>query len=434
VTPSGRRSTAAPILVAVAAAIFAIVYVWLDFNALYALRTGQNTGLYLQSLVNFVHGVGTFDQPDGRPHLAVHDQWLALALAPAIAMWPNAKTLIVAQVALLAAAAPLLYLFARTLKISAPNAACIAIAYLLAPSTQGWAYHPFVPEDALPLVAFGFAIALAQRRFWLALAACELLLGIKEDEALFLAWIGAFVAWRVDRRIGCAVVALAIVNLVAYYGLDRAFGYAPEHPAYGIADATVPQQLAFLAEILAPLAFAPLLLGWRVLLVLPFVAELFLAQDRTYPLYQAGSYYTIPLVTLATLGAAVAIARRPALARWCLACAALMALFFNTSVLHFGRHPFSRDPLYGVALRIAGSALPEDFPCDDAGAWTVAAADPNARLACSGTANASVLDCAPEPARDPRPAWRDEPLGSHAAWTELRAGPCYSRPMRSKTK
>ena len=425
--------TAPPILVGIAAATFAIVYVWLDFNSLYALRTGQNTGLYLQSLVNFVHGAGTFDQPDGRPHLAVHDQWAALVLAPAIAAWPDARTLIVAQVVLLAAAAPLLYLLARTLGLSGPNAACLAVAYLLSPSTQGWAYHPFVPEDALPLVAFGFAIALVRRNFWLALVACELLLGIKEDEGLFLVWIGAFVAWRVDRRTGYAVAALAAANLAAYYGLDHAFGYAPERPAYGLSDPTVPQQLAFLAEILAPLGFAPLLLGGRVLLGLPFAAELFLTQDRSYPLYQAGSYYTMPLVTLATIGAAIAIASRPALARWCLAGAAIMALFFNTTVLHFGRHPFSTDPLYGVAQRIAGSELPEDFPCQDAGAWTVAAADPNARLACAGTATAGVLDCAPEPARAPRPAWRDEPLGSHAAWTRLQPRPCQSRPRRSKT-
>ncbi|MBD5656434.1 MAG: hypothetical protein IAI50_14810, partial [Candidatus Eremiobacteraeota bacterium] len=34
--------------VAAGAVTFAIVYVALDFNALFALRTNQNTGLYLQ--------------------------------------------------------------------------------------------------------------------------------------------------------------------------------------------------------------------------------------------------------------------------------------------------------------------------------------------------------------------------------------------------
>ena len=68
-----------------AATLFAAVYIALDLNALYALRTNQNTGLYLQSIVNFIHHGTTFDQPDGRPHLAVHDQWLVLSLAPVVA-------------------------------------------------------------------------------------------------------------------------------------------------------------------------------------------------------------------------------------------------------------------------------------------------------------------------------------------------------------
>jgi uncharacterized membrane protein len=407
-----------PLLAVLAAgSLFAIVYVALDFNALYALRTGQNTGLYLQSLVEFVRHGTTFDQNDGRPHLAVHDQWLALAIAPAILLVPSAKTLIVAQVLLLAAAAPMLYAFARTLGLARSAATCLAVAYLLAPSTQGWAYHPFVPEDALPLIAFAAGIAIARRNLALTLIACQLLLGIKEDEAFFLAWLGAFFALRLDRRIGMAIVIIAMFNAAAYYGLERAFGYWPEHPAYGLADTSLPEQLAFVAEILAPLAFTPLLLGPRILLALPFAAELFLAQDRSYPLYQAGSYYTIPFVTLATIGAAVAIARQPSLARWSLGCAALMALLFNTTVLHFGRAPFSPDPHYAAAEAFSRTEAAIDFPCEDAGAWSVAAADPNARLACPGTATEHILDGERAPARRPRPAWRDQPLGSTAAWT-----------------
>jgi uncharacterized membrane protein len=403
-------------VVAALAAVFAAGYIALDFNALFALRTGQNTGLYLQSLVEFVRHGTTFDQNDGKPHLAVHDQWLALALAPAIALWPTAKTLIVAQVLLLAAAAPMLYAFARALGLARTPAACIAAAYLLAPSTQGWAYHPFVPEDALPLVAFAAAIAIARRNLALALVACFLLLGIKEDEALFLTWLGAFIALRFDRRIGIAIACLSVLDGIAYYAIDRAFGFWPEHPVYALRDTTMPEQFAFVAEILAPLAFAPLLLGPRILLALPFAAELFLTQDRVYPLYQSGSYYTIPFVTLATIGAVIAISARPWLARWSLACAAIMALLFNTTVLHLGRHPFSPDPQYAAAEAFSQTQAPIDFPCDDAGAWTVAAADPNARLACPDTATAHILDGDPAPARS-RPAWRDAPLGSTAAWT-----------------
>ncbi len=401
-------------VVLAASALFAAVYVALDVNALYALRTNQNTGLYLQSLIDFVHNGGTFDQSDGRPHLAVHDQWLALALAPAVALWPYPQTLIVAQVLALALAAPVLYRFVRERGAEPWIATCVAVAYLLAPSTQGWAYHGFVPEDALPLVAFAAAIAIGRRSLPGALVLCELLLGIKEDEAYFLIWLGALVAWRFERRIGLAIALLAFANGAAYYGIDRAFGYLPEHPQYGLIDRDPAHQWPFLLEILVPLGFAPLTLGAPLIAALPFLAELFLAQDRSYPLYQAGSYYTVPFVTLCTIGAGIAIARRPGFARWALGGATAMALFFNPTPLHFGRHPFSRDPQFAAAARYAGGAQTVDFPCADEGAWVVAAADPNARLACPGTATASVL---PPDSRPPRPAWQDVPLASPARWS-----------------
>ena len=401
--------------VALGALAFAGLYVWLDCNALYALRTNQNTGLYLQSLLSFARSGTTFDQSDGRPHLAVHDQWLALPLAPLVALWPHPQTLIVVQVVVLAAAAPVLYRLVRELGGSCAVAASLAFAYLLAPSTQGFAYHGFVPEDAIPLLAFSLAIAIRRRSLVGSLALAVLLLGVKEDQAFFLAWIGAFVAFGFDRAIGGALVVAACASGIGYYAWDVANGWWPERPHYALVDNDVTHQIPFVAEILLPLGFAPLAVGWWVALALPFVAELFLTQDRNYPLYQSGSYYTISFVTLCTVGAAFAVARRPAFARYALAGAGLAALFLNPTVLHFGRRPFSRDPQYAAAARWAATRTPVDFPCEDEGAWTVAAADPNARLACPGTATANVL---PPSRRAPRPAWRDVPLASEAGWAK----------------
>jgi hypothetical protein len=410
----GRISGSLAVVLAGAAA-FAAIYIALDFNALFALRTNQNTGLYLQSLVNFAHRGTTFDQSDGRPHLAVHEQWTALPLALLTALWPYPETLIVIQVLSLALAAPVLYRLTLELGAAPQVAAMIALAYLLAPSTQGWAYHGFVPEDALPTLAFAAAIAIGRRSLAGTLLAVALLLGIKEDETYFLIWVGGVLAWTFDRRLGFAIALLAVCNGVAYYGFERAFGYWPEHPQYALADRDFAHQWPFLIEILVPLAFAPLTLGLPLIAAVPFLAELFLAQDRSYPLYQAGSYYTVPFVTLCTLGAAIAIARRPAFAPWALGGALLMALFFSPTVLHFGRHPFSRDPQFDAAARWGRTAQPVDFPCADEGAWTVAAANPNARLACPGTATAGVL---PPDSRPPRPAWQDVPLDSPAAWAK----------------
>lgn len=394
--------------VLIGAAIFAAVFLALDLDALHALRANQNTGLYLQSLINFAHSGSTFDQPDGKPHLLVHDQWLVLLLTPLVALWPRPETLIVAQAIVLGAAAIPLYFLARAWGAEAKPAAFLALAFLISPSMQGYAYDGFVPEDVIPLLWCSLALALAKKSLWGTVVVAQLLLGVKEDEAWFLGWFGLVAAVWYERRLGATVFALALLNGVGYYAIAHRLGYVPERPQYGLIDREWPQQLGFLLEILVPLAFAPLLLGRRLLIALPLFAELFFTQDRTYPLYHSGSYYTAPLVTLAAIGSAYVIGRRPHLARWALAGSVLMALFVNPTVVRVGRWTwFSPDPQYAIARGWAAVQKPVDFPCPDTGAWTVASPDLQARL----------VDCGKPTTRPPRPAWKNVPLNSDATWT-----------------
>ncbi len=404
-------------------ALFAAAYIALDVNALHALRANQNTGLYLQSAVNFVHVGSTFDQPDGKPHMLVHNQWLVYAvLGPLVALWPRPETAIVVGVVALAAAAIPLYFFARACGADVRIATMLAVAFLISPSVQGWAYDGFVGEDLIPIGAFSLALAIRRGALLPALACAELLLGMKEDEVWFVAWFGMLVALgffrtrahrqheiaRADRRLGFAVAGLAAINGVAYYAIAARFGFVPEHPRYGLSDPNWFGQATFVLEMLVPLAFAPLRLRFRLLAAMPLVAEVFLAQDRSYPLYHIGSYYTVPLVVCAALATAYVAAGQRAIAGYALAGSCVMAAFFNNaSVLHLGRHPFSADPQYARALAWATTALPVDFPCEDVGAWTVASANPNARLVGCGTSSH----------RAPRPAWRDVALGATATWT-----------------
>lgn len=391
------------------AALFAAAYILLDLNALYALRANQNTGLYLQSVVDLVRNGSTFDQPDGKPHMLVHDQWLVYAvLGPLVALWPRPETVIVVQIAALAVAGLVLYRLAIVCGVEPRAAACLSLAFLISPSVQGYAYDGFVAEDFIPVVGFAFALAIRTRSFVWTLVFAELLLGIKEDEAWFLAWFGALGAIWIDRRIGVAVVLLALANGAGYYALASHLGYVPEHPRYGLVDREWFAQLTFLVEMLVPLAFAPLRLGVAVAAAFPFFVELFFTQDRSYPLFHIGSYYTVPIVVAANVATVVVIAQRARLARYALAGAIVMALFFNNaSVLHIGRRPFSPDPQYAAARAWATTDLPVDIPCQDVGAWTVAAPNLAARL----------VGCERQAKRPNRPAWRDEPLGATAAWT-----------------
>jgi hypothetical protein len=163
----------------------------------------------------------------------------------------------------------------------------------------------------------------------------------------------------------------------------------------------------FLLEVLVPLAFAPLRLGWRMLIVVPFLVELFLAHGYAEGLLaRSGSYYTIPLVTLLGLGTAVVVARTPQFARAALGLSVLAALTLNPTVLRFGRHLSSPDPLYPVARAWGDVDAPVDFPCADQGAWVVASTNPQANLA--------GCDVGMERQRK---AYVDIPLGSTAPWT-----------------
>ena len=401
-------------VVVVAVCAFVATYVALDLNVVYALRENQNTGLYLQTLVDLIRHGSAFNWGDHRPFLVkAHDEWIVLALVPFVALWPRPETLLVAQVVLIGVAAIPLYSFARRCGATPATGACIAIAYLICPSVQGFAYHAFVPTHFIPLLAFALAYFAHRRSLAGVLVCAQLLMATKEDLIWFLAWFAAFGAWFYDRRLSLAVLALAAVNAVGYYGYETLRGVAPTRPSYGLTDAEWPQQVAFLAEILAPFAFAPLALRWRVLLAAPLLFELFFPQKYLpFVIYSAGSYYTEALVTLVAIGAAIVLARRVLWARAALGCAVVMALFFNTTVLHLGRHPFARDPQYDTARSWALREQPVDFPCRDEGAWTVAAANVDAR----------IVGCdAPGPAG--RPAWHDEPLDSQAAWTR---GPAAS--------
>jgi uncharacterized membrane protein len=406
-----------PAWLVVVCALYALVYILLDFNALYALRANQNTGLFLQSAVNLAHTGSTFDQPDGKPHMLVHDQWLVYAiLTPLTMLWARPEAVIVVQVLALSAAALALYAFARTCGVARAGAGLLAIAFLIAPSMQGWTYDGFVGEDFLPLLGFALAIAVRTRSLVWTLVLAQLVLGVKEDEVWFLCWLGALGAVFYDRKLGLATLGLALCNGAAYYAIATHFGYTPEHPQYGLADREWFGQGTFILEMLVPLGFAPLRLGTKLVCALPFLAELFLAQDRSYPLYHIGSYYTIPLIVLAAIGTALVAVQQRKTAAYAFGGACAMALLFNNaSILHFGRAPFHSDPQYATARAWGESDRSIAFPCEDVGAWTVAAANPNARL----------VGCGAPSTRAPRPAWKDEALESHAPWT-LGLGPIAS--------
>jgi uncharacterized membrane protein len=375
--------------------VFIAVYIFLDLNKLHALRYGMDVGIFMQSLVNFAQHGSTFNWVELKPHLAVHDSWALLTLTPLIAAFPRPETLLVIQVIAIACAAVPLYLLARGVGLGSIPAQLVALAYLIMPSAQGWAYMDFSENVFVPLLAFSLALAAQRRSLVWTIVFAQLLMGVKEDEIWFLAWFGVAGALWYDRRLGVAVTVLAIVNATAYYGIAHVLGFSPAAPAYTLSVPTWRQDLAFLAEVLAPFAFAPLTLGWRILLATPLVAEITLNGPWAFPLARAGTHWTVPLVSLIAIGAVVAIGRRPVLARYAFGCSIIMALFFNVTVLHFGRYLFPADAAgYAQARAVALSGKMVVYTNEDEGAFVIASPNTNVRLIGRGN-----------PLRHPRPAW-----------------------------
>ena len=364
-----------------AAGVFAAVYVALDFNKLYALRYGADLGTFLQTLVNLQHG-SSWNNAEYLPHFQVHDSWALALLTPLVALIPRAETLLAVQVAAIALAAPVLTAFACELGVAPAAASILGIAYLLTPSAQGLAFDNFSENAFVPLLAFAGALALRRRRLLPALIFAQLLLGLKEDEILFVAWFGAACALWWDRRAGLALVVLAALNGAGYWLVESLHGVRPNDPHYGLAVHDVSGKFTLVSLLLLPFALAPLAVGRWLLLALPLLAEIVFMQPWNYEASRVGSHYSAPLLAAASLAAAFGLRRLPGFARWMIPCALLVTLvIFNETDLRPGRWPYVVDwSAYARAVAIRNSPVAVTLPRGEEGVFAVAAANPRVRL------------------------------------------------------
>ncbi|MGC1381940.1 MAG: DUF2079 domain-containing protein [Candidatus Baltobacteraceae bacterium] len=364
----------------VAVAIFALVYISLDLNKLYALRYGADLGTYLQTLVNLQHG-SSWNYGEWRPHFAVHSSWALGGLMPLVALFPRAETLIVVQVLAVALAAIPLALFGRRAGLSALEANCVAIAYLLTASAQGLSYDNFSENVFVPLLAFWGALAVQKRALWPALFFAALLAGLKEDQILFLLWFGAACALWWDRRVGIAIVGLALVAGIGFWAAERLAGTQPNVPHYALVVVDPMGKVAMLFLLLAPFAFAPVAIGRWLLLGAPLLAEIVFMQPWNYEPSRVGSHYTAPLLAATAIAAALGLRRAPRLTRAIVPSALAVMLLFNDTGLRPGRWPYVVDwSAYANAVNIRDGDRAILLPRGEEGVWAVAAVNPRVRL------------------------------------------------------
>jgi uncharacterized membrane protein len=254
--------------------------------ATHALDLGQ----YLQIIWNLAGGRGplctltpTYMKHELMNAWADHLSPVFYLLAPTQWAAPGAVSLLLAQTAILAAGAPALFVYAARRLGDRRAAAGFAGLYLLNPSLHGINIRDIHPAAfAIPLLLAAAAAFDARRYGWCA-AALVTTLACREDAAVAVVGFAVWLALARGRWLAGALLALAATLLLGadiawvmpyfrgapYNHLNRYAhlgGSLPEilfsivfRPGRWLGIAFAPPKLVYLAALLGPLAFLPLL-------------------------------------------------------------------------------------------------------------------------------------------------------------------------------
>lgn len=303
---------------------------------------------------NSVHGRPFENAFAGGSHLGLHASFIYAVLFPVYAAIPKTETLLWAQTLLLALAAVPLFLLARR-RLGDGIALVLGALWLWHPALAGANFYDFHELAFAPVLFFAAALALDARRPGLLALACVLLVSVKEDQTLLVAGLGLYALLSGRRREGIALVAggaasfflLTRVVIPHFAGGPSSYdwyydellpggGSATDlaiavlsHPGRALLIALKPAKLLYVAQLLGPLAFLPLLSPGALALV---AAPLGLALLATRPyLTQIGFHYALAVLAPAFAGAVVVLGRvreegRPHLVRAALAASVVLSL------------------------------------------------------------------------------------------------------------
>lgn len=311
---SWQESYPWPKLPLVAAAIFSVVFVAMNWQLYSGLRIPHgDSAMYEEHLWNFTHGKGFRSYLDQGLFLGEHIQVIHLGLLPLHLLWPSQMLLELCEtLALVSGVLPIYWMTMRHSK-SAPAAACVAVAYLL--------YFPVQYLDiAIDLktfrpTAFGvplllFALDQVERRNrWPSIILMGLTLLCQEDFALVLIPFGLWLFATTDDRkpfglataIGCAAyLLLATQVLIPWFRGGEEVHYAQYFTKFGNSTSEIALNMVtnpglllsellsqksalFVVMLLAPLGFAPLFSPTRFAVAIPHLTMLCLNQIASDP-------------------------------------------------------------------------------------------------------------------------------------------------------
>ncbi len=323
-------------VVAVGVAVYALVFSFVTVTRHFMFRThALDLGYYVQLTWSLAQGHG--------PHVSLPEMhaWgdhlspIMYLFVPAFWLLPGATVLLVGQSVILALGALPVFGIARHRLGDDRPAAAFAILYLLNPSLHGINVRDFhAAALAIPLLLAAIHFAEVGRS-WLFVGAIVLTLMCREDAALPVIGLGAWLALGRRRWLAGAATSLGALALLTvdirwviphfrhepYVHLWRyaRFGHSlaeivltiVTRPVRTLGDLFTGGRLVYVLAMLAPLGFLPLLGGWDLVGALPASVENLLSSDavlfnhRTQ--YQA---FVLPFLILAAIAGYARLAAR----------------------------------------------------------------------------------------------------------------------------
>lgn len=365
--------------VILATTLYAFIFFALGVDRYLTYHSGADLGLFVQTIASAFSGFS--NTVEGQSHFAYHFSPILYLCAPPLWLAHSAIALIAIQAVATSLIAPALFAIARK-RVDARFAAALACAALLYPPLQGVTFTEFHETAFMPATIAWLLWAIDARRLRVALALVVVALGIKEDQAPALAWLGlALLAWPAARAeaqmrsFAFATIGLAIVAFTGYFGVVRGLaGVAqPWHPAHFYAwfatgatlDPPLQQilgRLTYLAEAFVPLAFVPLRSPAIILAVPGFVEVLASKESLTYTMGQHYPAVWVPYVLVAFVLAACDVwKRRERRARAYLRASVALCLLIGVaaSPLHLG-HFLGPRTAHDAALDRIVALVPRD--------------------------------------------------------------------------
>lgn len=280
----------------------AFIAVYTIFKHLIYWTATYDFGIFLQMyhyMAETFEPVTTCERNKVLSHFAVHFSPIYYLLLPFYYIFPSANTLLISQAVLAALGAIPLMLICKNRNFTNLETISFSVIYLFCCSIVGPCFYDFHENAFLPALLMWFFYAIEKKKTVLMYIFMVLLLFVKEDAALYVALIGLYCLFNMEKKYhGLLIFSISSIYFVVVTSLMSAYGEGvmtsrtygnlmtdyeaglPEvvktvvlNPVYFLTQCINEESFRFFLLMLVPLGFMPLLSKKfsRFFLVAPFL-------------------------------------------------------------------------------------------------------------------------------------------------------------------